>query len=441
MFAASLSMLMLTMVVQRPEEIIHSITGTKRFEAYTSDVKLAYTNKKHINVIMVNPSNYTSIQKVIGYDAANRLLKCVAERIDKTCKTCKVDADIYYLDRGRFRIVLSHNNKKKTEELAEQINTALKSEFDLNEFDLSLRAYVCVVRLPEEINNFSELMRFGSTVHETVPYSGNVLYASDILNKSRVTYSDQLDNIIEKAIVNKNFKVYYQPIYSVAEERFTTAEALLRLIDDEYGFIPPDVFITAAEKSGAIHRIGDYVLEEVCRFIASDEFKKLGLDYIEINLSVAQCMQKDLCDKVLDIVKKYNVSTSQINLEITETAANYAQDVLTENLQKLTEAGISLSLDDYGTGYSNIKRVASLPLTIVKLDKTFVNEVDDPRMWIVLKNTIKMLKEMDIQIVVEGIETEKLKDKFSALKCEFIQGYYFSRPLPEQDFSIFILNA
>jgi len=182
------------------------------------------------------------------------------------------------------------------------------------------------------------------------------------------------------------------------------------------------------------------VLEEVCRFIASDEFERLGLEYIEINLSVAQCMQSTLADDILAMLEKYNVSVSQINLEITETAANYDMSAMSENLRKLSEAGISFSLDDFGTGYSNIERVASLPLKIVKLDRTFVNNQDNPHMSVFLENFIRMFKQMEMEIVVEGIETEQMVKRFSDLHCDYIQGYYFSKPIPQRDFVEFISN-
>ena len=206
--------------------------------------------------------------------------------------------------------------------------------------------------------------------------------------------------------------VYYQPIYSVREQRFNSAEALLRLKDEKYGFISPEIFIPAAEKSGAIHKIGAFVLEEVCRFIASEEYKMLNIDYIEINLSVAQCMENNLASQVLETLDKYNVLPSQINLEVTETAASDSQKTMIENLSALNDAGISFSLDDFGTGYSNMRRIASLPLDIVKLDKSFADLEGNPRLQIVLHNTIKMIKDMDMQIVVEGVETENVVKQF-----------------------------
>ena len=149
-------------------------------------------------------------------------------------------------------------------------------------------------------------------------------------------------------------------------------------------------------------------------------------------------MQIGLAKEILDVLNKYNVSVDKINLEITETAAANAQNIMAENLNILAGSGIKFSLDDFGTGYSNMRRVASLPLSIVKLDKTFANMEESPKMDIILQNTIKMLKAMNMEIVVEGIETESLVNRFSALKCEYIQGYYYSKPVPEKDFVEFI---
>ena len=157
-----------------------------------------------------------------------------------------------------------------------------------------------------------------------------------------------------------------------------------------------------------------------------------------MNLSVTQCMRSNLAEDVLEIMNRYHVPMEAVNLEITETAASHAQEVMSENLSKLTQAGISISLDDYGTGYSNIKRVIQLPLKIIKLDKTFVDEQDNPKMRVVLKNTVAMLKDMNMEIVVEGIETQEMLDFFTDLRCDFIQGYFFSKPIPKPEFVNFI---
>ena len=151
-----------------------------------------------------------------------------------------------------------------------------------------------------------------------------------------------------------------------------------------------------------------------------------------------QCMKMDLTDKVLYYLKKYNLKPEQINLEITETAANTAQDIVEENIRALSEQGITFSLDDYGTGYSNLSRIICLPFHIVKIDKSMTDKVFDSKINTILKYNIRLLKEIGMEIVVEGVETEAVLKQFEEMGCDFIQGYYFSRPLPQQEFVEFI---
>ncbi len=438
MFTGAISLLLITMTTQRPEELIDVRTGLGNYNAYMENVKRSFATNKNFTVVMLNIGSFLSIQSLLSYDSTITLLKVVADEISKAVKQTKLDAEIYYLDRGRFRIVTVSGDYKKASETSEMLYGTLRKNDVINGLAVEFTPNICVTQCPTDAKNFTTLISLGENFHDKSYNTGGVLYASELFKQDRFDMANNIDVIIERALKNKNFKVYYQPIFSVEKGRFSTAEALLRLIDDEYGFVPPDMFIAAAEKNGAIHRIGDFVLEEVCRFIASDKFKELGLDYIEVNLSVTQCMHIDLADKVLSTLKKYNLTPDKINLEITETAVSYAQSIMRQNLDKLNTAGVSFSLDDYGTGYSNMRRMIQLPLKIVKLDKSFVDEQSNPRMWIAIQNTVKMLKDMNLEIVVEGIETQSMAKQFTDLNCDYIQGYYYSKPIPEDDFVEFI---
>ncbi len=440
MFATSVGLLFIGMLIQRPEENVDIVTGLHKISAYTADIKRGFANDKKVDIILINISNFDSIKDILGYDGTNNMLKRIATKFSDLNKRAKIHADLYYLDKGRFRFVIDRTHSHQTEDIASMVNDALKPGILVNHMNINLITYVCIAKCPEDIDSYETLMQFGEHFSIDNVYSGEVLNAKDLFKKEQYDLYNNLNSIIEDAITKHNFQVYYQPIFSVKENRFNSAEALLRLKDEQFGFIPPNIFIPAAEKSGAIHKIGDFVLDEVCQFIASDDFKKLNIDYIEINLSVAQCMHKDLAKKVLDTLKKYSVSPSCINLEITETAASHSQNIMAQNLDILTKAGVNFSLDDFGTGYSNMQRVASLPLNIVKLDRTFVNSDNNPKLLIVLENTIRMIKDMKMKIVAEGIETEQLVEKFSAMECEYIQGYYFSKPIPKNDFIAFIAN-
>ena len=258
------------------------------------------------------------------------------------------------------------------------------------------------------------------------------------MGQSGFEIKGNIDSIINEALKKNRFELHYQPIYSTKQKRFSSAEVLIRLFDDEYGYIPPDLFIPAAEKSGAIYQIGIFVFEETCRFIKSEAFKELGLEYVEINLSVAQCMQDNLANDLLEILYKYDVSPKRINLEITETAMENSYDIMMKNLNTLAREGITFSLDDYGTGFSNIQRIITMPLSIVKLDKSFIDEINNPDYQAIVINTIRMLKELNLEILSEGVEQEGQLGFLSEQNCDYIQGYYFSKPLPEEEFVRFM---
>lgn len=440
-FAITMSLFIVSAGVLRPEDYIDSFTGLYKHSAYAYDMKRSFYNDKHVNVVMLNIGNYNTLTSMLGYDMMTNILYKIADTISDVNKRLRGKADLYFLDRGRFRMVFRDRDRDKAETAAVVLMNELKMRSHINGLDINFTPYIVLARCPEEIESFKSLMAFGQDFHEKNQYSGQIMLATDVYDANQFAIQNNIDKIIERALDGKKFEVYYQPIYSISSGKFVSAEALLRLFDEEHGYISPEILIPAAEKSGAIHKIGEFVFEEVCKFVSCDEFKKLGLDYIEVNLSVAQCMHGDLADKILSVMHKYNVPPKSINLEITETAASYSQRVMTENLNKLSRAGLSFSLDDYGTGYSNMKRVIQLPLKIVKLDKSFVDEQHNPKMWIFLQNTVKMLKDMKMEIVVEGIETQEMVDAFSDLKCDFIQGYFFSKPICKREFVEFIASS
>lgn len=439
MFVYALALLFVLFMVQKPEERTDPVTGFGKQGAFATDVDQALGNDKPIHIILINILNYKALRDVLGYQSVQSLIGAVSENIMELCRYELPKADPYYLEGGRFCLVTGKENFQRTESAARALNGMLREVIYMQEMDINLQVNLCIIHCPEDLADFQSVYAFCNEFEE-YEKTGTVLYAGEILKDGRYIIKD-LEGIIDNAVHNQGLTVYYQPIYSVEKGKYVSAEALIRLSDEEYGHISPELFIPVAEKNGVIHQIGIYVLEEVCKFIASREFQELGMEYIEVNLSVAQCMRNNLADEILGLLDKYHVRPDQINLEITETAAADSQSIMSENIRILTEAGISFSLDDFGTGYSNIRRVATLPLNIVKLDKTFTDLEDNSRLDVVVRNTVRMIKDMDMKIVVEGIETEKLMKYFSNLKCDYIQGYYFSRPLSREEFVCFVEQA
>nr|MCR4588378.1 EAL domain-containing protein [Lachnospiraceae bacterium] len=235
------------------------------------------------------------------------------------------------------------------------------------------------------------------------------------------------------------FKIYYQPIYHKEKQKICSAEALVRLFDDEIGFVPPDEFIPIAERNGMIVEMGVQVFSQVCEMITSVDMDALGLDYIEVNLSTLQCMNSELAESFKKVLEDYHVDAKYINLEITESAAVNNPDMLLSTMKRLREIGFGFSLDDYGTGYSNFTYMFEMNFDIIKLDKSILYKADrDRKADVILRNSIRMLKEMDFEVLMEGVETKRQKDMVEALGCDLLQGYFFSRPLPKDVFLDFV---
>lgn len=438
MFSQALGIIIIMLLIQRPEERRESVTGFGRLNTFEMDMQKAFCNEKPMHVLIIRICNYKSLNDMLGFQDTNDLLKAVSERIEDACGNLLQDIDSYYLQSGRFCLALGPDRLSRSEELANRLLEKLTFPFELRQMEINVVTQICLVCCPEDVSDLQTMLAFGTGM-EWEDKSGNTIHrAKDLLQDGNCNMIRDIDLIIERALIKGNLSVYYQPIYSVKEGRFNSAEALLRLNDEEYGEISPNIFIPAAEKNGAIQRIGDFVLNEVFRFIASEEYKALNMEYVEVNLSVVQCMKADLAQEIIELLKKYDISPDQINLEITETATTYSQNIMMDNINALADAGIALSLDDFGTGYSNMQRVASLPLSIVKLDKDFANMSTDSKYEIVLRNMIRMIKDMNLKIVVEGIETAGLAEQFSQLECEYIQGFFYSKPLPKDEFVEFI---
>ena len=324
------------------------------------DMRQVFRTRKPIHIIMVNITNYASLLELLGYGKCMKMMAGVSEYMMRLDKEKKSKAAMYYLGQGKFRYVLEDMLSDRAPDIAEELNRTLKTCFVINQMSVNFIANICIADCPEDVSDVDTLMAFGDTL-QTLPVTGNIMVASELMKQLHFDMMHDMDTIIESALSNKWFEVYYQPIYSVKEKKFHSAEALIRLKDEKYGFISPEIFIPVAEKSGAIHKIGDFVLEQVCAFIASDEYKKLGMSYIEVNLSVVQCMQPKLANHIMEILTRYGVRPEQLNLEITETAASISQQALEDNIKDLTNMGMKFSLDDFGTGYSNMQRIVKLP--------------------------------------------------------------------------------
>jgi EAL domain-containing protein (putative c-di-GMP-specific phosphodiesterase class I) len=255
-----------------------------------------------------------------------------------------------------------------------------------------------------------------------------VIDGEQMLEKGR--REGEILHILKEAVRNGKFEVFYQPIYSVEKKCYTCAEALIRLKDDRMGYISPEEFVPIAERHGLILEMGEFVFRDVCRFFAQERLWEKGIEYIDVNLSVVQCMQDDLHERFLAIMDEYRLPYHCINLEITETAAVLSTESLRNNMNCFMEKGVNFSLDDYGTGFSNTASIIEYPFHTIKLDKSMLwSSEESNKAMCALEHMIAMIKAMQMELICEGVETFAQATMLERMGCDYFQGYYFSKPV------------
>jgi len=250
-----------------------------------------------------------------------------------------------------------------------------------------------------------------------------------------------MENQMRKALKNEDFEIYYQPKYDISQARITGAEALLRWRDSNGEWIPPMEFIELAEENHLILPLGELVLRKVCaqamewRHITQSDF------HIAVNLSTVQLQQHSLWEIIQEIIDSIGLPYHYLDFEITETALLLDKERAIAILHKFREAGISISLDDFGTGYSSLSMLHSLPLDYLKIDKSFVDPIPADQVSNAMINSIvDLAHNLDLRVIAEGVESEPQFSYLSQAKCDIIQGYYISRPLPPEDFTRILLS-
>ena len=341
--------------------------------------------------------------------------------------------DIFVFKKRYLGFILISRKKQWLEAAGKEISNYLQGlEFRHENVTLVLSNQADFMKNPDD------LMRFLSFVgEEYADKHGKLLVVNDnIIEKYRE--QDVIKKEITAALEDNRVEVFLQPIFSNKKKYFTSAEALVRIRKKTGELLPPGLFIPIAEESGQILEIGERVLK-VCDFLKNSNAVQLGLEYIEVNLSVIQCEQSELARRLIEIADSYGVEPKRINLEITETASISARTTLLNNMKTLMEYGFTFSLDDFGKGESNLMYVVEMPVSIVKLDydmsKAFFTS---PKAKHVVRAVVKMAHDMNLKLVAEGIETKEEIDSMYQENIDYIQGYYYSKPLPMQEALLFL---
>ena len=263
-------------------------------------------------------------------------------------------------------------------------------------------------------------------------FKTNVAFYTDELNQKQLAQR-QMENDFKSAIANREFKVYYQPKYDVNTESIVGAEALVRWQKTDGTLISPGAFIPLFESDGLVVHLDEYVFESVCQFQKERMENKLPMVPISVNLSRASIHFSDVVDRYVDIVNQKQIPFECVPIELTESATLYSEKIL-EITDQLVNAGFTLHMDDFGSGYSSLTSLNELNFSTVKLDKSLIDYIDQVRGKKIVQQAIDLGHGLDMKVVAEGVESKEQRDCLKEMHCDMIQGFYYSKPLKQEDF-------
>ncbi|MBQ7274233.1 MAG: GGDEF domain-containing protein [Clostridiales bacterium] len=425
LFAEAIGLTGVMMIIENEDDRIDIETGLYNRQAFILDLGGYFANKTHLHAISLRINTPEIISRKSG--VANRELaeKKVAEYLE----TIHKKYNIYKLGRRTFVLVAFGLNDDEAYDIASRIHLRFDKPWQLVDTLVLLESSLLVAKIPEQIENLNDaLYMFESFQPDD---NKKILSGSDL---DSILRGSAIEKAISNGLADGKFEVYYQPTYSIDGKTLHGAEALVRLHDDEMGMLYPDEFIPVAENIGLIDAIDDFVLMDVCKMIKDENLDKI-VDCINVNLSVIQLMKSGFVEHINGIVEMSGVDKKFINFEVTESISAASYELMNSTINSLKDEGFLFSMDDYGTGYSNMKALASMHLDCIKIDKSILWEAEKSKLgYIILENCVRIIHQMNLDILVEGVETEAQIELLRPLGVKYLQGYYFSKPVPKADF-------
>lgn len=433
-FATSLGMMVLFFELENPEALVDRETGFFNAHAFFRYVEQKYSHEESFSFLLLSLQHYNNSQMQIKQIEHATLELVDYLRLFSNAKTFKnVEREFFLLFdspekmhkdfdllRERFRSPWYADSQHKNTIYLEPVYMLLQDSAKLDSAD---ELYY--------LTKYLKKHNLGIRGSQVIEIDDSAIME----RRNRI----RTEAAILEALDEDRVEVFYQPIYSTKCGCFESAEALVRIRNQDGSILPPGAFIGVAEETGLITRLGERVFEKTCQMISEYHPEQYGIDYVEVNLSVAQCEHKDLAEIYKEIMERYHVDPCHINLEITETASLAAKNILLQNMRSLIDYGVTFSLDDFGNGQSNLNYIVDMPVHLVKFDRDmtqayFVNN----RAKSVMAAVNKMIHEMNLKVVSEGVETKEQLEVLETLQVDYIQGYYFSKPLPQDEFLAFI---
>ncbi len=399
---------------------------------------ILFANKKRslVSILLIEISNIKEVYDTLGRTSSDQIIKQVSSRLQGIV----LGADsIARIDSNLFAILIDDSTgNHETEIMARKIQNVLEPPFIVERLSFAAHTNIGIVHFPEH----------GEDVDTLVQKAGVALYIASKNKDGFATYDPSYDkhsprrltlmSELRHAIDRSQLELHYQPKISLENNEVYGAESLVRWNHPKHGFISPDEFIPMAERTRMIKPLTLWVLKSAFQQCA--KWRQQGYDFIiSVNLSTKDLHDPELPDVISGIAVSTNVNPEWIILEITESSIISQPELTLEILHRLHKMGYKLSIDDYGTGYSSLSYLKKMPLTELKIDRSFVQDmVNSDNDDVIVRATINLAHNLGLQVTAEGIETSEVMEKLKSYQCDIIQGFYISKPLPVSKFDEWI---
>ncbi|WCK52645.1 EAL domain-containing protein [Aneurinibacillus sp. Ricciae_BoGa-3] len=414
------------------------LTGLPNRRMFIEEITAAISREKRSKtktaLLFLDLDRFKQINDTIGHTIGDQLLISIGHRLQQVVKD---DGKVYRLGDDEF-VILLHNmaSRSQIDTAAEKILDMFKSPFSIQQFEFFITSSIGISYYPCDGLDSETLMKNADTAMHYAKKSGRNTYRF-YSHKMNEKYREQLkiETELRKALKNDELELYYQPKIDITTGKMVGAEALLRWNHPSEGFISPGRFIPIAEETGLVISIGEWVLHNACQ----QNKKWLDKGYqpilVAVNVSALQFQQPNFIDIVDSVLELTQLNPAYLELEITENSVMGDIEESIQTLHQLRDRGISIAIDDFGTGYSSLNYLKRFPITSLKIDQSFVRDImTDKGDAAIVRAVINLAHNINLKVVAEGVEEQKILQFLQEHKCDEVQGYYFSKPLPVEQF-------
>lgn len=394
--------------------------------------KAQRTDKKFA-LLFIDLDRFKHINDSLGHTMGDLVLKEIAKRLQDTLRA---EDTIVRLGGDEFIVLIEDlAHVHDASQLAKKIIETITQPLTIEQHSLYITASIGICFYPEDTSDATQLITYADTAMYKAKNEGRntfQFYSQEMTQvlRDRVT----LESSLRQAIIKQEFVVFFQPQYNAQTDTLVGMEALVRWQREDGKLTPPNDFIPLAEETGMIVEIDKWVMKTAIKQMATWYNEELNPGVLSLNVTMKQLMEKDFIDTIKKTLKEYNFIPTNLKLEITETQMMINAQEIIEKLKKINKLGVKIAIDDFGTGYSSLSYLKKLPIDTLKIDKSFITDLpQDTSNLKLVKTIIALGNNLELAIVAEGVETLEQKNILLEYQCKYIQGYFYSRPLPASD--------